>query len=124
MTDSDKKHDNIDDDYEFTRGKLKDLIDQGSDAFEMMVEVAKESEHPRAYEVLSGMMKNIADISEKLIDINKKKKEIQYIGKNPKREALPEGSTTNNIMFVGDTKDLQKAIIEQQNTIDVDVEES
>ena len=117
------KNDIIEDDYEFTRQKLKDLIDKGSDAFESMMAVAKDSEHPRAYEVLSGMMKNIGDMSEKLIDIGKKKKEIQNIGKPQKQEALPGSNTTNNV-FIGSTAELQKMLQQQkeENIIDIDSE--
>ena len=113
MNDSDNNIDNIKDDYEFTRETLRDLVGKGSEAFEDMIAVAKESEHPRAYEVLSGMMKNIADISEKLMDINMKNKAINT---NVKPKELP-GSTTNNV-FIGTTSDLQKLLNQQHQDTD------
>lgn len=112
-----------DDDFEFTRKKLRELVTQGSDAFEDMIQVAKESEHPRAYEVLSGMMKNIGDVSEKLIDIAKKKKDMDNIGKGKSPEQLPPGSTVTNNVFMGSTDELQKFLLNQQNqVIDVDMD--
>lgn len=101
--------DNIKDDYEFTRETLRDLVEKGSDAFENMVEVARESEHPRAYEVLSGMLKNIADISEKLVDVNKKQRDLTT-PKGKEAPALPNGSNVTNNVFVGSTTDLQRML--------------
>ena len=86
---------------------LFDLIEKGRGALEDMIEVARESEHPRAFEVLSGLMKNTADINDKLLDLNKKHKDI-----NVKDEPKAVGQTTNNL-FVGSTTDLQRML--QQN---------
>ena len=63
---------NIDKDYETSRDTYNDLIEKGRESLELMIEVARESEHPRAFEVLSGMMKNISDVNDKLMDLNKK----------------------------------------------------
>lgn len=98
------KHDNIKSDYDYSRETLFDLINKGRDALEEMIEVARESEHPRAFEVLSGLIKNVADVNDKLMDLNKKHKDIT---EEPK--ALPGGSTTNNL-FVGSTAELQKLL--------------
>jgi len=68
---------NIKSDYDKSRETYYDLIEKGQDALSMMMEVARESEHPRAYEVLSGMIKNVADVNDKLMDLNKKNKDIQ-----------------------------------------------
>lgn len=94
-------------DYEYSREVLFDLIEKGRGALEDMIEVARESEHPRAFEVLSGLMKNTADINDKLLDLNKKHKDI-----NVKDEPKAIGQTTNNL-FVGSTTDLQRML--QQN---------
>lgn len=98
---------NVDNDYEYSREVLFDLIEKGRGALEDMIEVARESEHPRAFEVLSGLMKNTADINDKLLDLNKKHKDI-----NVKDEPKAVGQTTNNL-FVGSTTDLQRML--QQN---------
>ena len=68
----------------------------------MMIEVARESEHPRAYEVLSGMIKNISDVNDKLMDLNKKQVDISKTDEEPKQL----GGTTNNLYLT--TSDLQK----------------
>ena len=72
-----------------------------------MIEVARESEHPRAFEVLSGMIKGISDVNDKLMDLNKKQKEIT-------KEDTPSsegGATTNNNLFVGSTTELQRMLL-------------
>jgi len=111
MSEKEEKQ-NIDTDYSTSRTTYLDLMDKGTSAMDMMMQVAEQSEHPRAYEVLSGMMKNIADITDKLMDLNKKQKDI-------KATALPvptgnqEGGVTNNNIFVGTTEELQRML---QNT--------
>ena len=91
-------------DYEYARENLYTIVEKGHDALETMLEIAKSSEHPRAFEVLSGMMKNMADINDKLMDLNKKEKELQ------KPETKQVGNTTNNNVFLGSTADLQKLL--------------
>lgn len=83
---------------------------------DLMIEVARESEHPRAFEVLSGMMKNMADVTDKLMDLNKKHKEI-----NQTDEPKQIGNTTNNL-FVGTTTDLQRLIQNERVEKVIDVE--
>ena len=63
-------------DYEQSRDTYYDLIEKGRESLELMIEVARESEHPRAFEVLSGMIKNISEVNDKLMYLNKKHKEI------------------------------------------------
>jgi alpha-L-fucosidase len=70
-----------------------------------MMEVARESEHPRAYEVLSGMIKNVADVNDKLMDLNKKNKDI-----NKSDVPALDNATTNNNVFIGSTTDLQRML--------------
>lgn len=96
---------NIKNDYDYSRETYYDLIEKGRDALEDMIAVARSSEHPRAYEVLSGMMKNISDINDKLMDLNKKNKDINSIVTRPQL-----GNTTNNNLFVGSTTDLQRML--------------
>mgnify|MGYP000630176156 FL=1 len=81
-----------------------------------MIEVARESEHPRAFEVLSGMIKGIADVNGSLMDLNKKYKEIQ------KSDSPKDTNTTNNNLFVGSTTDLQRMLLGQadEKVIDAD----
>ena len=67
--------DKINNDYDYSRDTLYELIER-KDALENMIEVARESEHPRAYEVLSGLIKNVADVNDKLQDLNKKQKQL------------------------------------------------
>jgi hypothetical protein len=100
--------DKVQNDYEKSRDTYYDLIDKGKDALELMMEVARESEHPRAFEVLSGLMKNIADVNDKVMDLNKKHKDI-----NKEETKQVENQTTNN-MFIGSTADLQK-MLQQAN---------
>lgn len=95
-----------DDDIEFARRTYYDLLTKGSEALEEMMEVARATEHPRAFEVLSGMMKNIGDINGNLIDLHKKKKDIEKEDK----PALPPNTTNNNV-FVGSTAELQKMLM-------------
>ena len=90
-------------DYEYTRGELYSLIDQGQEAVRGALEVAQESGHPRAYEVAVAAMKHVADMTEKLQDLHKKMKDLDEEIKGPK-------NVTNNAMFVGSTAELQKML--------------
>ena len=97
------KDDDLEKDYEYTRGELYSLIDQGQEAVRGALEVAQESGHPRAYEVAVAAMKHVADMTEKLQDLHKKMKDLGEEVKGPK-------NVTNNAMFVGSTTDLQKML--------------
>ncbi len=110
---------NVDNDYEYSREVLFDLIEKGRGALEDMIEVARESEHPRAFEVLSGLMKNTADINDKLFDLNKKHKDINT---DPLKQI--ENGTTNNNVYVGSTADLQRMLqdvksAKENNVVDI-----
>ena len=94
-------------DYEYTRGQLYSLIDQGQEAVRDALEVAQESGHPRAFEVATNAMKQVADMTDKLMDLQKKVKDLDEEKKGPK-------SVTNNAMFVGSTSELQK-MLKQMN---------
>lgn len=114
LTDQDKK--NIKDDYETSRDTYLDLIENGKRGLDLMMEVARESEHPRAFEVLSGMIKNIADVTDKLMDLNKKNKEITQEPKEEEAKAI-----TNNNVFIGSTTDLQRLLHQtDEKVIEVD----
>jgi hypothetical protein len=101
-----KKKEDPEKDYEYTRGELYTLISKGQEAVQGALEVAQESGHPRAYEVAVAAMKHVADMTDKLIDLQKKMKDLDapVKGKGP--------TTVNNTMFVGSTADLQKMIKE------------
>ena len=114
---SDEQKDN---DYEYTRETLYDLIEKGREGIEEMIEVARQSEHPRAYEVLAGLIKDTANTSEKFMDLHRRIKSIdQMMLPAPAQEN--KGGTTNNL-FIGSTTELQrmlKDIKEEPDVIDV-----
>lgn len=105
----------VKDDYEFSRKTYKDLIYTGTRSMDVLAELARESEHPRAFEVLSQTIKNIGDTTEKLMALQKQKKDLQ---KDEKEEAR---QVTNNNMFVGSTTDLQRMLLNKDNVIDAEV---
>ena len=95
----------IDADFERVGRDLFDLSTQVEEAIELMMELARESEHPRAFEVLAGMFKTTTDMMDQLITLQKKRKELtQSEGQKPGES----GNTTNNAIFVGSTTELQK----------------
>ena len=105
---------NVDNDYKYSRDTYYELVEKGKQSLELMIEVARESEHPRAFEVLSGMIKNISDVNDRLMDLNKKKKDFY---KNDMKQI--EGNTTNNNLFVGSTTDLQRMLQNVKNNDNV-----
>ena len=104
---------NIDNDYKYSRDTYYELVEKGKQSLELMIEVARESEHPRAFEVLSGMIKNISDVNDRLMDLNKKKKDIDR-----KEEVKKIANTTNNL-FVGSTTELQKLLKNESEIVNV-----
>ena len=105
--------DNKNNDYEYSRDTYYELLEKGKDALDTMVEVARESEHPRAYEVLSGMIKNLSDVNDKLMDLNKKVKDLED---DPKKI-----ENQQNKIFLGSTADIQK-LLRQGEIIDSEPE--
>jgi len=106
----------VKDDYEFSRDTYRDLINTGVRSLDVLAELARESEHPRAFEVLSKSIKDIGDTTEKLMALQKTKKEL-------KKEADESKRITNNNVFVGSTTELQRLLLddgEKDNVIDVD----
>ena len=96
--------DDITRDYEYTRGNLYSIIEKGQEAIDGILEIAQESEMPRAYEVAGQLIKSVYDATDKLIDLQKKLKDVneEKVAKGP--------STVNNALFVGSTADLAKLI--------------
>lgn len=111
----DKK--DIKDDYEYSRKTYKDLIDTGVRSLDVLAELARESEHPRAFEVLSKTIKDIGDTTEKLMDLQKSKKEINKV------EAEEKKQITNNNLFVGSTTELQRILQKENERIIYDAED-
>ena len=114
---TDKPDEKVENDYEYSKRTYYDLIEKGQNALDDMIDVARNLEHPRAYEVLSGMIKNVSDVNDRLMDLNKKKKDFY---KNDIKQI--EGNTTNNNLFVGSTTDLQrmlKNVSDNDNVIDI-----
>jgi|TARA_Y100000389_G_scaffold202325_1_gene247290 hypothetical protein len=104
---------NIDNDYKYSRDTYYELVEKGKQSLELMIEVARESEHPRAFEVLSGMIKNISDVNDRLMDLNKKKKEID------KKDDIKKVANTTNNLFVGSTTELQKLLKNESEIVNV-----
>jgi len=94
-------------DYEYTRGNLYSIIEKGQEAINGILELAAESEMPRAYEVAGQLIKNVSDATDKLMDLQKKLKDIEEekVGKGP--------TTVNNALFVGSTAELAKLLKQQ-----------
>jgi len=104
--------DSASNDFEYARQVYHDILAKGSQAMDEMIGVATATEHPRAFEVLSTMMKTLADVNGNLLDLHKKKKDFD---KSDEPAALP-GATTNNVFF-GSTADLQKLLIDQMKDV-------
>ena len=104
---------NIDNDYKYSRDTYYELVEKGKQSLELMMEVARESEHPRAFEVLSGMIKNISDVNDRLMDLNKKKKDID------KKDEIKKVENTTNNLFVGSTTELQKLLKNESEIVNV-----
>ena len=99
-----KLTDDVSKDYDYTRGNLYSLIEKGQEAINGIMEVAGETASPRAYEVAGQLIKSVADSTDKLMDLQKKVKEIDE--DNPKTQ----NTVTNNALFVGSTSDLSKML--------------
>ena len=94
----------IDKDYEYTRGNLYSIIEKGQEAINGILELAQESEMPRAYEVAGQLIKSVSDATDKLMDLQKKLKDVE-------EETKTKGpSTVNNALFVGSTNELAKML--------------
>ena len=93
----------IDNDYEYQRQNFYNLVERGNDAITGILELAKESEHPRTYEVAGNLIKQVAEVTEKLGDLQEKMKKLKEVPDN-----APKNVT--NALFVGSTAELQKIL--------------
>tara|TARA_B100002019_G_scaffold205468_1_gene178215 strand:+ start:2657 stop:3097 length:441 start_codon:yes stop_codon:yes gene_type:complete len=109
IVDTTATRDQLKKDYEYTRGNLYSLIEKGQEAVDGILELAQESDQPRAFEVAGQLIKHVGDVADKLVDLQKKVNEIE----NPKKSK--EVNTTNNTMFVGSTADLAKFLKQQKD---------
>ena len=98
-----KKND-VEKDYKYTRGQLYSLIEKGQEAINGIMEVAGESASPRAYEVAGQLIKSVADSTDKLMDLQKKMKDID------EDSTKTQNTVTNNALFVGSTSELSKLL--------------
>ena len=95
--------DDIEEDYKYQRDNFYNLVEKGSAAIDGILELAKESEHPRTYEVAGQLIKNVAEVTEKLGDLQEKMRKLKEVPNN-----APKNVT--NALFVGSTKELQKML--------------
>ena len=95
--------DDIDKDYEYQRQNFYSLVERGQDAIDGILDIAKESEHPRTYEVAGQLIKTVAEVTEKLGDLQEKMKKLKDVPNN-----APKNVT--NALFVGSTAELQKML--------------
>ena len=93
----------IEDDYKYQRDNFYNLVEKGSAAIDGILELAKESEHPRTYEVAGQLIKNVAEVTEKLGDLQEKMRRLKEVPNNAPRNVT-------NALFVGSTKELQKLL--------------
>ena len=98
---------NIETDYKYARENLYDLVERGQDAIDGILELSKETEHPRAYEVAGQLIKTVSETAEKLIDIQKKLKDLEKEDSSVK--------TQHNHLYVGSTSELQKFLKKNKN---------
>jgi len=98
------EHQEIDSDYKYARENLYGVIEKGTEALDTLIELAKASEHPRAFEVVSQLTKTLVDANKDLLDIQKKVKDL----KKTEKEDQPKNVT--NALFIGSTAELQKLV--------------
>lgn len=95
----------IDDDAEFARCNIRSLIEKGNQAMDQLLHVAKESEHPRAYEVAAGLIKNLSDLNKDLLEIQKRRKDL-----SPQESQNAKSINVDKAVFVGSTAELVKLL--------------
>jgi hypothetical protein len=100
-----KTIDDVQKDYEYTRANLYSLIEKGQEAINGILELAGEGESPRAYEVVGQLIKSVGDVTDKLLELQKKVKDVQE-----DTNRGPGSVTTNNALFVGSTAELSKLL--------------
>jgi hypothetical protein len=105
----DREKTDVKKDYEYTRGNLYSIIEKGQEAINGILELAQESEMPRAYEVAGQLIKSVSDATDKLMDLQKKLKDVE--------EDTQKGPTNvTNALFVGSTADLTKMLKDAQKS--------
>jgi hypothetical protein len=105
-----EESDQLQKDYEYSRGQLYSIIEKGQEAINGILELAQESDSPRAYEVAGQLIKNVGDVTDKLIDLQKKMKDI-----NQEQKGSVPTNVTNNAVFLGSTAELQKFLKSSMN---------
>jgi hypothetical protein len=111
----------IDQDTEFVKHKLKSLLEQGQEAFAVIVEVAKTEESPRAFEVVSTMMGQMKDVAMGILDAEGKRQKLKAgLGEEGQGAQTVNNTQNNTTVFVGTTADLQR-MLDQEEPIDVEV---
>ena len=106
-----QSEDVVETDTEYARKNIRNLIDKGNVAVDNLLNVSKESEHPRAYEVVAGLMKTMADLNKDLLELQKRKKDLQPQSDNPPNRG---NITVEKAVFVGSTAELLKQIRENK----------
>ena len=104
-----KNETNTNNDYEYARTNLYDIIEKGNDALEHIVDIAKQSESARAFEVVTNLIKTMAETNKDLLNLAKTKKDLD------KDESIPDKQVTNNNLFVGSSAELLKMIKDKSN---------
>jgi hypothetical protein len=99
-----RKVDDLKKDYEYTRANLYSLIEKGQEAINGIMELAGESDSPRAYEVAGQLIKSVGDVADKLIDLQKKVKDVE------EDSSKSSSNVTNNAVFIGSTSELSKLL--------------
>ena len=97
--------DTVEDDADYARKNLRNLIEKGNNAVDNIIEIAKQSEHPRAFEVAAGMLKNLADMNKDLMEIQKRKQDLV-----PKDMSGTKNINVDKAVFVGSTAELVKML--------------
>lgn len=116
IVEEDERDRDIDFDYELSRETHRDLLDQGQEALTKLLKVAEESQHPRAYEVAGQMLKNLSDMTDKLMALHEKRKKLEADAK--KNNQMAGGVSVDKAVFVGTTSDLLKEIKNIKHEID------
>ena len=107
----DKSNPDVDNDYKYSRENYYNLIEKGQQAIEGILDIAKEGQHPRAYEVAGNLIKSVADTVDKLQDLNKKLKDLKEVPKTA-------NANIKNALFVGSTAELQKMLKKDEKVIE------
>jgi hypothetical protein len=106
VSDSESRKMDQEDDYQLARNTLRNLINKSEDTLDQMIELAKNSEHPRTYEVAGQLIKTVSDVAKDLMDLQKKAKELKKDDPDSPRNI----TTNNNVVFAGSTAELMKML--------------